>query len=224
MYTGVRGQIVLFDHVRSNSREVLPIGCQAWDDLELCGVLSTGIRKSVLKSVQRHPVEFLWGTYLSQVSSGKGLDFCLRQENSLLQECISVLEKRFLYYRSAFLSWRREFFTRGVHFCLGEENSLLQECMFCPWEENSLLQECMSVLEKRILYYRSAFLSWRREFFTTGVHFCLGEENSLLQECRTHTGCSGVRTDTGRTQRQSVLHRGSWTYTEAAGRFLDYRS
>ena len=59
MYRGVRGQIVLFDHVRSNSREVLPIGCQVWDDLDLCGVLSTGIRKSVLKSVQRHPVEFL---------------------------------------------------------------------------------------------------------------------------------------------------------------------
>ena len=76
--------------------------------------------------------------------STTGVHFWAGQKNSLLQESISVSDKRILYYRSPRLCCTRQFFTARVHICTGQENALLQESI--------------SVSDNRLLYYRSPFL------------------------------------------------------------------
>ena len=108
-------------------------------------------RKSFLRMTAALPC-----TFIKDIGS-----FCPGQEKSLLQGRICVPDKRNLYYRVAFLYWKRDCFTTGVH--------------LCPGQEKSLLQGCMSVLDKRNLYYRGAYLRWTREIFTTGTQFCNGQ-------------------------------------------------
>ena len=86
------------------------------------------------------------------------------------------------------------------------------------------VQESISVLDKRILHYRSPFLGWTEEFFSTGVHCCLGQKRILYYRspclcCTREFFATGVHVCTG--QENSLLQE---SISVSDNRLLYYRS